>query len=83
MLFITNSSCITCDSEIYQKQDSLIRLILMGGTGVKAFPRYYCPNCGKIKYKDLPIELRKRAFRSRIVYLVFAVIFIVLLILYK
>jgi len=83
MLFITNSFCLKCNSEIYHKPDSLIRLLLMGGTGVKAFPQYYCPNCGRIKYKDLPIALKQKAFRSRITYLLLAIILIIFLMLYK
>lgn len=83
MKSITSSFCVKCHSEIYQKSDSFFRMLLIGHSGVKAFPKYFCPNCGKLKYKDLPIELRKKVFRDRIMELLIIIILIILLIIYS
>jgi len=74
--------CVKCSSEIYQKSDSFFRLLLIGVGGIKSFPRYYCPNCGKLKYKDLSIGLRKKIFRARMIELLIFIILITLLIIF-
>ena len=74
--------CVKCNSEIYQKSDSFLRLLLLGVGGIKSFPRYYCPNCGKLKYKDLSIGLKKKIFRARIIELLIIIILITLLIIF-
>ena len=75
--------CVKCNAEIYQKSDTFFRFLLIGSGGVNAFPRYYCPNCGKIPYKDLSNDLKKKIFRARIKELLILVMLITLLIIFS
>jgi len=72
-------TCPKCNSELYQKVDSIFRSLFLGYAGVKAFPNYYCNNCGIITYRELPEDLRKIAFRWRIIYLISAITIILVL----
>lgn len=72
--------CTKCNSEIYQKSDSIFRFLLIGAGGINSFPRYYCPNCGKIPYKDLSNDLKNKIFRVRIKEVLILIMLITLLI---
>lgn len=74
--------CVKCNAEIYQKSDSIFRFLLIGAGGINSFPRYYCPNCGKIPYKDLSNDLKKKIFRARIKEILILVTLITLLIIF-
>jgi len=71
--------CTKCNSKLYIKNDSIFRSLLLGTLGVKAFPKYYCNNCGALNFTELPDELKKKAYGWRIVYLLGAIVAIYIL----
>lgn len=80
---LTNYSCSKCNSSIFQKHDGGFRNTLIGDWGIKAFPRYYCENCGSIKYKDFPNPLKNETFRARLKFFVVPILFLIILYIIK
>jgi transposase-like protein len=73
--------CPKCESDVENKASGF----WLGFIGKAAFPKYVCPNCGKLDFSDFNEDTRKEIFIQRVIcrILYFALLILIFIVSFK